>query len=287
MWFNEGTIFEYENQIGKITFAYDSPFWITDINGVSGPRVDIAQSQGSGQVGSSVTNASILPREPTIDGCIRDAIGFNREKLIEVLAPQVPSALTVKEGAESWCMDVQPIELEIAPGTGEQPFQLKLHAAYPNWKSTQAYATMVAGLVPLFTFPFYSGGKWKIAQFSEDYFVPIYNSGNMPIQIKVKFTARSALRNPELLHVESGKLIRINHDMQAGEQIIVSTIYGERGCVFIDLQGKASKQFKMISKASDLTMAILPGDNEFRADATPRSGLGVHIYHPEGERSGV
>lgn len=287
MWFNEDTIFEYENHIGKITFAFDSPFWITDVQGLSGPRVDIAESQGGGQVGSSVTNAAILPREPTIDGCIRDEIGFNREKLIEVLAPQIPSTLTVKEGAESWYMEVQPIELEIAPGSGEQPFQLKLHAAYPNWKSSAAYATMVAGLVALFTFPFYSGGEWKISKFSEDYFVPIYNSGNMPIQFKVKFTARSALRNPELLHVETGKVIRINHDMKAGEQIIISTIYGERGCVFIDLQGKASKQFKMIAKASDLTMAILPGDNEFRADATPRAGLGVHIYHPKGERSGA
>ena len=109
----------------------------------------------------------------------------------------------------------------------------------------------------------------------------------MPIRYKVKFTARSALRNPELLHIETGKIIRINHDMKAGEQVIESTIYGERGCVFIDLQGKASKQFRMIGKASDLNMAILPGDNEFRADAMPRAGLGVHIYHPEGERSGV
>lgn len=287
MWFNEDTVFEYENQIGKIIFAYDSPFWITDIQGVSGPRVDIAQSQGSGQVGSSVTNATILPREPTVDGCIRDAIGFNREKLIEVLAPQVPSTLTVIEGTESWYMEVQPVDLEISPGSGEQPFQLKLHAAYPNWKSSKEYATMVAGLVPLFHFPFFSGGEWKISRFSEDFFVPIYNSGNMPIQFKVRFTARSALSNPELLHVESGKVIRINHNMQAGEQIIVSTIYGERGVVFIDLQGKASKQFRMLAKASDLTMAIMPGDNEFRADATPRAGLGVHIYHPEGERSGV
>ena len=45
------------------------------------------------------------------------------------------------------------------------------------------------------------------------------------------FSAVTAVTNPEFIKVETGAKIRINKVLQAGESILVSTIYGRRGAM--------------------------------------------------------
>lgn len=221
---NENTVFIYENTIGKLVFAYNSLLWITDVDGMSSVEIDIAESRSTMQIGSSVTAQSVRPRSFTIDGAIFEPIGTIRENLLDVLAPQIPATLTIEQNGESWYLDVVPEKTpEITAGNGVQFFQTRLHAAYPYWRTTASYATQVAGLIALFKFPFFTGGSWWISKYSDSYFSTIENRGNVPVEFRVIFTARSAIENPELYHVDTGKKILIRKSMIAGERVIVST----------------------------------------------------------------
>lgn len=286
---NENTSFILESAIGKIEFAYASPFWISEIDGVSSVDIDISQSQSSGQVGSSIANQSVQPKAFTIDGAIFDPVQTNRRKLIEVVAPQTNATLTVKIGVDSWYLDVVPERTpDISPGNGMQNFQLRLYAAYPYWRSTTSYAHQVAGLTAMFKFPFFTGGKWWISKFNDSYFSEIENSGNVPIEFQVIFTARSALSSPELYHMGTRRRIKINKDMIAGERVIVSTMYGKKGVTCISASGETSNGFKYLSIDSDLSMSLIPGINLLRIDAdSNREGLGARVEAPKEVRSGV
>lgn len=285
---NENTVFTYENNIGKLVFQYDSQMWITDVDGMSSVEIDIAESRSAMQVGSSITSQNVRPRSFTIDGAIFEPIAPARKRILNIIAPQIPATLTIKQGRESWYLDVVPEKTpEITPGNGVQFFQTRLRAAYPYWRTTASYATQIAGLAAMFKFPFNTGGSWWISRYSDSYFATIENRGNVPVEFRVTFTARAALDNPELYHVDTGKHILIRKTMVAGERVVVSTIYGNKGVTCISPSGAITNGFKNLSVDSDLSMTLNPGSNLLRIDATNREGLGVRIEAPEGVKSGV
>lgn len=285
---NENTVFIYENTIGKLVFQVDSPLWITDVDGMSSVEIDIASSRSTMQVGSSITSQSVRPRSFTMGGALFEPIAFYRERLLRIMAPQVPATLTIEQNGESWYLDVVLEKTpEITPGNGVQYFQVKLYAAYPYWRTTASYATQVAGLNALFKFPFNTGGTWWISKYSDSYFTSIENKGNVPVEFRVTFTARAALVNPELYNVDTGKRILIRKSMIAGERVSVSTIYGHKGAVCTSASGEVSNGFRYLSVDSDLSMALKSGSNLLRIDAVNREGLSVRIEAPEGVKSGV
>jgi hypothetical protein len=287
---DENTVFTYENAIGKLIFEYVSPLWITEIDGISSVEIDIAESRSTQQVGSSITAQSVKPRSFTINGAIFEPIAHNRQQLLAIIAPQIPSTLTIKQGTEeAWYLDVVPERTpEITAGVGVQFFQTRLHSAYPYWRTIASYATQITGLASLFMFPFYTGGEWYISEFSDSFFSTVQNKGNVPVEFQITFTARSALTNPEIYHVGTGKRILIRKTMVADEQVIVSTIYGSKGIVCISPAGERTNGFKYLSIDSDLSMALIPGDNTLRINAdTNREGLEARIDAPQGVKSGV
>lgn len=286
---NESTVFVYESAIGKIIFKYDSAFWISEIDGVSSVDVAVSASSGAYQIGTTITEQSVQPKTFTVDGYIFDPVKTNRARLLEVVAPQVPATFTMIDGAESWYLDVVPEKTpDIAPGNGIQEFQFQLYAAYPYWRTTKEESSQVAGLTPMFQFPFFTGGEWYISKYSENYYTTINNTGNVPIEVQVIFTARAELKNPEIYHTGTGKRIRINKTMTAGERIVVSTIYGKKGVTAYSASGVAENGFKYLDLSSDLSFALVPGENLLRTDASAnRAVLSARVVGSKGVKSGV
>lgn len=285
---NENTVFIYENTIGKLRFEYNSALWITDVDGMSSVEIDISASRSTMQTGASITSQSVKPRSFTMDGAIFEPLAYYRERVLNIMAPQIPATLTIEQNGESWYLEVVPEKTpEITAGNGVQFFQVRLYAAYPYWRTTASYEKQVAGLIALFKFPFYTGGSWWISRYSESYFASIENRGNVPVEFRAVFTARAEIENPELYHVEMGKRIFIRKGMVAGERVVVSTVYGSKGVTCISPSGEVTNGFKYLSIDSDLSMTLIPGPNLLRIDAVNREGLGVRIEAPEGVKSGV
>ena len=79
---NRDTIFVYTAGTNSVTFAYKSPLWITSITGASGNDVAVSESQGAGQVGSTISNQSVQPRDITINGAVLAAVEANRRGIL-------------------------------------------------------------------------------------------------------------------------------------------------------------------------------------------------------------
>lgn len=288
---NKNTVIVYEANGRSVLFraARSSPLWITKISGVSSLNVSVSETQGAGQIGSTIGNQKIEPRDITVDGAITANVEANRAGLLACILPGVTGRLTVWQDNESWYVEGCPTKTpEISDGSILQEFQFVLHCPYPYWRSTADGSAQVAGLTKLFQFPCTLAGTWYISKYSDSLFAVVENFGSAATEFDAVFTAVTDVTNPELYHVERGAFLRINKILEAGEQITVSTVYGRKGAVIRRADGTEENAFRYLDVDSDLNLQLDPGSNTLRATASEnREGLRVQVIMPKGVRPGL
>ena len=288
---NKETILVYASGGNSITFLSKpgSDIWVTSISGASGNEIAISEAQGAGQVGSTISNQSVQPKDITINGAVLAMVEANRRSILACVLPGVMGRLTVIQNGESWYIDGAPKRTpEFSDGSVVQDFQFVLHCPYPYWRSTADGSAQVAGLTKLFQFPCSLAGTWYISKYSDSLFTVVENEGTAAMEFDVTFTAATEVTDPEFYHVERGTFIKINKVMAAGEKITVSTVYGRKGVTLHLPNGTQANGFKYLDVGSDLNMKIDPGANTIRCDAANnREGLRVQIIMPKGVAPGV
>lgn len=286
---NKNTIVTYSAGGNSITFAMASVLWITEISGLSGNTVSISETQGAGQVGTTVQAQTVQPKDITIDGAVLQDFEANRRGILACILPGVMGRLSITQNGETWYIDGAPKRTpEFSDGLRPQLFQFVLHCPYPYLRSATDGSNMVAGLTKLFQFPTGLTGTWYISKYSDSLFTTVQNSGTAAMEFDVIFSAMTAVTNPQFFHVEKGTYIKINKVLQAGEKITVSTVYGRKGVTLELADGTKVNGFRYLDIGSDLAMQIDPGDNTIRADAeNNREGLLVQVIMPKGTVPGL
>ncbi|MCL2567943.1 MAG: phage tail family protein [Oscillospiraceae bacterium] len=286
----DNIIVRYETARGSITFDQRSmQFWISNFDSASGLQIEMRDTRSVGEIGATLSNKVVGARSLTVDGYIFEPVAENRRKLLDIVAPKVPGRFTLIDGEQAWYLDVVPEHTpEFDDNPNIQGFQMRLYAQFPYWQTTQRAMRQLALITGRFRFPFHTGGTWRLSDYTEGYFSDIANYGNVEIAPVVTFFARQGVVNPELLHMDSGKRIRIEKTMLAGERIIVDTRHGQRSATLLHPNGDRQNGFRFLSLDSDLSLALLPGANRLRFDADlHRSNLNVYIDAPRGIKSGV
>lgn len=286
---NKRTIITIECGNNSLVFSPLSNLWITKISSLSSNDVVIDETQGTGQIGSSISILSVQPKDLTVEGFIKNDIEPMREGLLSCLLPMKNVKMIITENHQSWyikgVLKKTPI---ISDGSYLQDFQFVIRCPYPYFRSINDEAIQIAGLNKLFTLPCSLAGIWYISKYTESQFTTIENKGNVPAEFTVVFTAAAEVSNPELYHVENRSVVKINKTMTAGEVIKVSTVYEQKGVIFQNSDGTLSNGFKYLNPNSDLNMQILPGINTIRCSAdSGKQALSVKIIKPTGVKAGI
>lgn len=288
---NKDTVITYSSGKNSVVFSCkkNSAIWITEITGVSDNKVTISEAQGAGQIGATIGNQSVQPRDITINGAVLYDIEKNRRYMLSTILPGAKGVLTIEQNGESWYIDCVPQQTPaFSDGKKLQLFQCVLHCAYPYFRSTYDGSAQIAGLTKLFQFPCSLAGTWYISKYSESLFAIVHNAGTAPTEFDVIFTAKTEVTNPEFYHVEQRATIKINKVMAAGEKITVSTAYGRKGATLQLANGTVQNGFKYLDVSSDLNLQMLPGDNTIRCAAeNNREGLSVQLIMPKGVVNGL
>ncbi len=288
---NKDTVVTYESGGRRIVLhsAHGSALWVTEITGASSNSVAISETQGAAQVGSTIGSQSVQPKDITVNGAVLKELEKNRRAILACIAPGSTGRLTIRQGSEGWYIEGAPKTTPVfSDGARVQSFQFVLHCPYPYFKSTDGGNSQIAGLTRLFRFPCLLEGRWYISRYTESFFTPVENTGTVPLDFEVTFTAVTAVTNPEIYHVEKRTFIRIHKVLEAGESITVSTIYGRKGAMLRQADGTESNAFRFLDIDSDLNMQMEPGRNTIRSDAEHnREGLRVQVILPKGGLPGI
>ena len=261
----------YSNAAGSITFDVAGDFWIESVTGIE-TGVDLNTSQSVGQLGVTVNGQSVRPKEPTINGVIVRSIPANRDRLLAVVLPLVPSRLTfVQPDGKSWYLEGWPKHTPILDnGQRPQHFQLQLFCPYPYFRSGEQRTYQLAGLTAMWRTPFTVGPHW-ISNYGEDSFVPVENTGSVPQAITLTIYAAAEVTKPSIHNVDLGTHITINKVLTTGERFVISTHDKDKDAGtavrYFDASGGQHNGFKYITLDSDLSMYVAPGGNVFTQKA--------------------
>ena len=283
-------IIHYETARGSLTFDRDAmQFWISGFAGAAGLPIELKSAQSLGKTGATLSNQVVGARSVTVNGYIFAPIAEHRRKLLDIFAPKVAGRFTLTDGDRALYLDVVPEKTpEFDDNPSVQAFQMQLYAEYPYWQTVVRTTHLLAGIGARFRFPFHTGGTWLLSEYTEGFFNNVGNDGNVDIEPVITFHARQGVTTPELLHVDSGKVIRIETSLQPGERVIVNTRQGQKGATHVTSGGQKSNAFRLLSLDTDLNFALIPGANRLRFDAAEgRMNLNIFIDAPRGVHSGV
>lgn len=281
-------IFTYTTEYGSITFKKASKLWLTNVEGLSDIDITISTTQGAGQTGVTISNMSLPARPITLNGVILSNVEPARRNILDIFAPAVLGDLSITDRGETWIITATCTTTPIfSDGDYVQEFQIPLTAPYPLLKSSQTQTTALSGIKPLFKFPFYTGGEWKLSERVGDLLTRIENTGNFPVPLQITFVAEGTVTNPIIEHIDTDTFIKLNKTMSAGDRVLINTEYGRRSVVYTS-DGVSENGLKYTDILSNMSMSLLPGTNTFKYEADAnRDGLIVNIIAPKGVRSGI
>lgn len=96
---NKKEKFIFENEKGQqIEFSIWSPFFLENIDGISGLKNTIYSNKGMGQDGSTCVGSTLDDRNIVIQGAITENKELNREKLLSIINPKLKSKLIYTDG---------------------------------------------------------------------------------------------------------------------------------------------------------------------------------------------
>lgn len=257
-----------------IDFSRQSRCIISDITGLTENYINIAESQGINQVGSTIQGESVQPKNIVVNGEILGQTKDLRQKMLEIISPATPGRLIFNG---EWELEVSPTVTPIIQrNLINAKFQFTLRAPYPYWRRAAASNVMLSGFTPLFRFPWNISNTTRFSKRMESVFANIENRGNVPAKFVVRFTAKTQLTAPQIIKVATREFIRIDKELEAGEVITVD-MTGGGVTITSNIMGIETDAFGYLDIDSSLFLLDV-GDNIIRDSADENAeGLSTMI----------
>lgn len=284
----------YTNARGEsIVFSRASRYHVNfkDVEGLSDVLSTVYTASSVGQDGDTLVETRIEARTIQIAGHLKTTDKAEkqelRRRLNRTLNPHQTATLTYEfNGGKRTIKCVPRSAPAYIPRRGSlfEEFVVQLICPNPFWRDASPTRTDVAAWVGMFEFPVEEGGleiiadEWQIGQRTISVVANILNSGDVDTGMKIAFTANGTVVNPMLTDMDTGEYIRINTTMEAGDQITVTTGYGEKAALLYR-GGEEINIFRLLDIDSTY-LQIGPGDNLYRYDADEGLDvLDVVIWH--------
>jgi len=260
---------------GEVEFDISTGFIISEMSGLTENSITLSTSQGFTQIGSTVQGTSVEEKPISIEGTI---LGYAKDQaalLLDTILPDVIGQLIYND---EWAITVYPTETPYVEQYDHNPkFQFSLTAPYPYWSKAQETNVSLAGIEPMFSFPWDLSQSFTFGTRLSPAFAWIYNPGSVESLYSITFRAMSeGVTNPRITNAKTYEYLHIKKDMALGETITVSITYGGVN-VTSDIGGTVTDIIGYFDIQSDL-YRMHPGDNVIAYNAdTGRDNLDVNV----------
>ena len=262
---NLSKLFRYVNDNGdSITFDFAGGYLINKPTGIDTVSVSLSQAKGINQTGATIQSRNVQPRPVNITGyLVGDAQTVGKEKLLSVVRPDIGGKLY----ADDYYLNVYPTATpNIEPKRWGAQFQFSLLAAYPYWCKDDSASVALAGIEPLFRFPWNISRAYQFGRLKRELFMNVLNRGQVPVPFTAVFSASGDVEKPKITHVATGKFLVVNKSLVNGERLTVQITH-DRTYVTSSVDGDCRGALSLKSNLFQLEV----GDNVLKPEA--ESGL--------------
>lgn len=280
-------ILTYQNELGEsITFAHNAVFVPQEIMGLTDVRNTIFSIGSMGQDGDTFIGNKIEARDIDIAGLIRerDAVKMREQRrlLARVLNPQLAATLTYQFGEfvrVTDCRSINAPSITRPVQSVYTAFSVQLTCLNPFWRDRAESRDDIAAWVGSFEFPLeIPEGGMEFGYRQPSLIVNVYNAGDVKAGIRAVFRALGEVVNPMIVNVNTQDTLRINMRMVDGDELTISTGYGEKWAS-LNNEGEISDALYYVDVDS-VFLQLQPGDNLIRYSAeSGLENLDVSIYH--------
>lgn len=262
---NLSKLFRYVNENGdSVTFDYAGGYLINKPTGIDTVTVSLSQAKGINQTGATIQSKNVQPRPVNINGRLAgDGQAANKEKLLSVIRPDISGKLY----ADDYYLNVWPTATpNIEAKQWGAQFQFSLLAAYPYWCKDDSASVALAGIEPLFKFPWNISRPYRFGRLKLEQFMNVPNRGQVPVPFTATFAASGDVENPKITNAATGKFLIVNKSLVSGERLAVQITH-DRTYVTSSVDGDCRGALSLKSNLFQLEV----GDNVLKPEA--KSGL--------------
>lgn len=256
-----------QNPYGEqMELTHNPAYSISSIDGIDPPEATINTTRNANYDGSVYNSSYMNERQITITLAINKPAETNRINLYRYFKTKSSVRIFFKNGSRDVYIDGYVKTIQIGFFDKKQTVQIVIECPRPHFNGADLDVQEFSSIYPLFEFPF--SIEEEGIPFSEIILAQeksIINHGDLETGVLINIHAIGPVNTPKIYNVGTGERMIIDMEMQAGDDIDINTIQGEKAIKFT--RGGVATNIIGYLDYSSSWLQMLPGDNVMTIDA--------------------
>lgn len=260
---------EYITARGEtMTLTENSMFKLTNVDGLTSANVELSSSTVASMDGDVVNNERTTPRGIILDLSIEGAdVEVKKRYILRYIKPKQKARLR-------WTQDDRETEIEGIVESIEMPrytssvvMQVSMYCSQPYWEDIAFVIQEISEVLNLHYFTNYENDMLyfpaegiPFGEYDTNRTKVFENSGDVSVGMEIRIIALGNVGNP-IIYNSDGKFFGVNTTMQAGDEIVISTVKGKKT---VTKNGK-NVLGSVMPRSTWLQLEV--GENEFTIDS--------------------
>lgn len=241
-----------ENKNGdQLTFGQNSPFTVSDIQGLNPPDATISTSAVALLDGEKYDSAKVNMRQIIVAFAIEVNAAMNRINVYKVLRSKQWLRFYYQGDYRNVYIDGYIQSIDVAYFEKKQIVTCTILCPQPFFQDAQDMIDRLSIVINSFHFPFASTAEPELVMGYIDPYtsVSVENEGDTETGLIFTLYATHAVSNPKIFDYVTGDFIGINFDFIAGDQVTIDTRRGHKSITLLR-NGVESNIFNSLMKNS-------------------------------------
>ena len=253
-----------ENKHGdQLTFTQNSPFTITEMQGLNPPDATINTSEVALMDGAKYNSAKVNMRQIMIAFAIEYSAPYNRIQVYKVLKSKQWIRLYYTGDYRDVFIDGYIQSIDVSYFEMKQIVTCTILCPSPFFNTAQAIINDLDSIISAFHFPFSSTEEPQLlfGYYDEASNVTVVNDGDVACGMVIELYARNVISNPKIFNYVTQEFFGLNYSMRAGDLITINTVQGQKSVTLLR-NGVETNIFNSVMKNSTW-LQLDTGDNTF------------------------
>lgn len=246
--------------------THNPSYAISSIDGIDPPEATINTTRNANYDGTVYNSSFLNERQITITLAVNKPAEDNRIRLYRYFKSKSWVRIYFKNGTRDVYIDGYVKSMQVGFFDKKQTVQIVIECPRPQFNGANLDVQEFNFIYPLFEFPF--AIEEEGIPFSEIVLAQeksIINHGDLETGVFINIHAMGPVSTPKIYNVDTGERIIVNVTMQAGDDININTIQGEKSIV-MKRDGVTTNLIGNLDHSSTW-LQMSPGDNVITVDA--------------------
>lgn len=219
----------------RLTFGLDSPFTITEIQGLAPTEADVHTSSAALLDGENYINSKLKARQLNIAFAIEYEAESNRLFAYRVLKSKKPVTIYYSSAVRDVYIKGYVSGVDVTHFEMKQIVTASISCPRPYWLDMNTFIEDISTIINRFHFPFTSTVSNEIVfgEFAQEVNLIVNNNGDSETGLLISVFIKKDMSSFKIFNYMTKEYIGINYSLKALDEVIINTNKGEKDIYLI------------------------------------------------------